>query len=143
MQIVSFLVSGISKVVNFSLDEFDSLVSHPNFQDASFFAFLRSLNQERGLVIVIASRCDIAKLHSVKKEQIGSASPVNTMIDHRVKPLTKAINTMLDKAGDNFSDKDRDFIRRMAGRNPFLLQAMASALYEKENRPKCRRTLFS
>jgi len=133
VQIIGFLVKRDLKLI-LLLDEFDRLLYHPNFQDGSFFAFLRSLNQERGLVIVLTSRYGIAKLHDIKKTQIGSASPFfNTMIDHRVKPFDdKSISGLLGRAEKVFSQSDKDFIVRMAGRNPFLLQAMAATLYEKK-----------
>ena len=61
---------------------------------------------------------------------LGS-SPFNTLIEERL-PLfdESTINILLSRASDTFSPDDRRFIRRVAGRHPFLLQAMAAALSE-------------
>jgi hypothetical protein len=53
------------------------------------------------------------------------------MIDVQLRPFDKrAVGNLLSQAGDTFSSNDRLFIRRVAGRYPFLLQAMAAALLE-------------
>ena len=50
-----------NRVYNCESDEFEGLLTHPNFQDAAFFALLRSLaTRTRALAIVLASRLSAA-----------------------------------------------------------------------------------
>lgn len=119
------------------LDEFERLLIHPNFQDPSFFALLRSLaTRTGGLALVITSRLSVGDFnewgHSLLKTDSISGSPYfNNLIEVRLRPFDeKTVGELLNRAGDILSPDDRRFVRRLAGRHPFLLQAMAAALTE-------------
>lgn len=118
------------------LDEFERLFSHPNFKDPSFFALLRSLSStNRGLAIVIASRLPLAKLNRLGREILDSGSPFfNTMIDIKLLPFSDdEINSLLSTAKPTFTDEENLYIQHIAGRNPYLLQAMASSMYDSKD----------
>jgi hypothetical protein len=115
------------------LDEFERLLIHPNFQDPSFFALMRSLaTRTGGLAMITTSRLSVAEMNERGRVLLETGSPFfNHTIEMRLHPFDKVtIGTLLDRAGQAFSPEDRRFIRRVAGRHPFLLQAMAAVLLE-------------
>jgi len=115
------------------LDEFERLLTHPNFQDPAFFALLRSLaTRTGGLALVTASRLSVAEMNERGRGLLDIGSPFfNNFIEVRMCPFDdRTVNALLDWADPAFSSKDKAFIRCVAGRHPFLLQAMASALVE-------------
>ncbi len=117
------------------LDEFERLLMHPNFQEASFFALLRSLaTRTGGLALVTASRISVARMNQIGRGLLDTGSPFfNNVIEVRLRPLDDDdIAILLDRAGESLSIEDRLFICRLAGRNPFLLQAMTGTLLETE-----------
>lgn len=118
------------------LDEFDRLLSHPNFKDPSFFAGIRSLSTTTGgLVVITSSRLTIAEMNSKGQGLLGEnveTSPFfNNFIEVKLRPFTSEVATkLLQRVPSIFTDQEISFIRRVAGRHPFLLQAMAATLYE-------------
>jgi predicted MPP superfamily phosphohydrolase len=124
------------------LDKFERQI-HPNFQLPSFFALLRSLaSRTGGLVLVTASRESVAEMTERMKHLLGVGSPFfNIMIDMRLRPFDDpTVHKLLDRAGDAFSFNERHFIRRVAGRHPFLLQAMAATFLETQGVNRHSRT---
>lgn len=115
------------------LDEFDVLVSRQDFCDFSFFATLRTLSSYPSFSLVTASRLSLKELNEQGYKLPGSGgSPLfNTLIELRLRPFKeKTVNALLARAGGSLSSGDRLFVRRVAGRNPFLLQAMAATMLE-------------
>lgn len=114
------------------LDEFEQLLQHPGFKDRAFFALLRSLAMRtNSLSLVTASRSSVAELNEMGRGLIDSGSPFfNNLIDIRLRPFNeKSLGEFWDYAR-GFSDVQQRFMRRVAGRHPFLLQAIAAALAE-------------
>lgn len=117
------------------LDEFDRLLKHPNFRDASFFAHLRSLTTHvGGLSYITATRASVAQLNESGRGLLNTGSPFfNHVIPVVLKPFDKTdIHALLDRAKDHFSTTDLAYIHHLAGRHPFLLQAMAATLLESD-----------
>lgn len=115
------------------LDEFDRLLAHPNFQDASFFALLRSLaTRTGGLALVTGSRLSVAEMNERGHGLLDTGSPFfNNTIEVRLRPFDDAtVDALLGKGGAALAPDDRRFARRVAGRHPFLLQAIAAVLVE-------------
>lgn len=118
------------------LDEFDRLLSHPNFKDPSFFAGIRSLSTiTGGLVVITSSRLTIAEMNNKGQGLLGEnieTSPFfNNFIEVKLRPFTSETATkLLQRIPDTFTFQEIAFIRRVAGRHPYLLQAMAATLYE-------------
>jgi hypothetical protein len=115
------------------LDEFEHLLVHPSFQHPAFFALLRSLaTRTGGLAIVTTSRMSVVEMNECGRGLLEAGSPFfNNMIEMRLRPFDEVtVGRLLEQAGDAFSQDDRRFVRRVAGRHPFLLQAMAAALLE-------------
>lgn len=118
------------------LDEFDRLLSHPNFKDPSFFAGIRSLSTiTGGLVVITSSRLTVAEMNARGYELLGGnveTSPFfNNFIELRLRPFSPETATqLLQHIPDIFTVQEISFIRRVAGRHPYLLQAMAATLHE-------------
>jgi AAA+ ATPase superfamily predicted ATPase len=56
------------------LDEYDRLLSHPNFKDPSFFAIMRSLSTiTGGLAVITASRLTVAEMNTKGRAMLGEA----------------------------------------------------------------------
>jgi hypothetical protein len=130
------------------LDEFERLLEHANFQDFGFFATIRSLASiSGGLLFVTTSRLPIAELNRRGKELPGSGgSPLfNIQCEVRLRPFDeRAVSLLLNRAGNALSADDRCLIRRVAGRHPFLLQAMTATLIETagDDRQACAAERF-
>lgn len=117
------------------LDEFERLLKHRNFQDASFFALMRSLaTRTGGLSLVTASRISVAALNLIGRGLLDTGSPFfNNVIEIRLRALSDPdIEVLLGRAGEALSLSDQRFVCRLAGRNPFLLQAMCGTLLDME-----------
>ena len=115
------------------LDEFEQLLFHPNFRDPALFAMLRSLaTRTGGLALITSSRLSVAAMNERGRDLWDAGSPFfNNMIELRLAPFNEVtVGRLLDQAGDLFDARDRRFIRRVAGRHPFLIQAMAATLAE-------------
>jgi hypothetical protein len=115
------------------LDEFDRLLNHPNFRDPSFFAHLRSLSTHvGGLSYITASRATVAQMNESGRGLLDTGSPFfNQLIPVVLKPFSdREIIELLDHAAPHFVESDMLYITRMAGRHPFLLQAMAATFLE-------------
>jgi len=115
------------------LDEFELLLCHPNFQEFSFYATLRAIAAFPSFSLVLASRPALGELEEqAHKLPVSGGSPVfNYLIEVRLLPFDeKGVNALLNQAGDALSSDDRLFIRFMAGRHPYLVQAMAAAQWE-------------
>jgi len=131
------------------VDEFDSLLHHPNFNTAEFFGALRSLaTRFSSLAVVTASRMSITEMNRQSEDLNPFGSPFfNGFIEINLHPFSdRAIDALLDGAlegtGLAFDRRDRDFVRAMAGGHPFLLQAAAGALYDAHLAEQDGRELF-
>ncbi|MBN1877130.1 MAG: AAA family ATPase [Anaerolineae bacterium] len=127
------------RVLLLLLDEFERLLIHPKFQDPSFFAGLRKFaGSTGGLILIVSSRLSLGKMNTLGRELLNVGSPFfNTCIELRLDPFEeRTVGTLLDQGGDVFSIQDRRFIRRVAGRHPYLLQAMAAALFETQRQQR-------
>ena len=116
------------------LDEFDVLLHHPTLNRAEFFGSLRSLaSRSRGaLALVIASRHSLASLNKDTQELNRTGSPYfNFLTEITLGPLPHvAVEDLLRRAGGRFTAADRRAIHQIGGGHPYLLQAVASALWE-------------
>lgn len=118
------------------LDEFDRLLSHPNFKDPSFFAGMRSLSTiTGGLVVITSSRLTVAEMnvkgHALLGNSVDTSPFFNNFIQVKLRPFTfETVTKLLQRVPDTFTSQEIAFIRRVAGGHPFLLQAMAATLYE-------------
>lgn len=129
-------ISESGQVLLLLLDEFDHLLSHPQFKDPSFFAGLRSLSTTTGgLVIVTSSRLSLSELNKRGHELMGGnteTSPFfNNLIEIKLRPFSHEVaNSLIQQTPNVFTPQETSFIRRVAGRHPYLIQAMAATLLE-------------
>jgi hypothetical protein len=115
------------------LDEFERLLAHPQFQDSAFFGLLRSLSTRTGgLAWVTTSRLSVTQMNELGHGLLATGSPFfNNVIEVRLHPFDdRVVGMLLDRAGDILSSDERRFVRRVAGRHPFLLQAMVATMLE-------------
>jgi hypothetical protein len=119
------------------IDEFDSLLTHPNFNSAEFFGGLRSMaSRTGGLQLITASRMTIAEMNRRTQEINPLGSPYfNTFGEVVLRPFSeKAVIQLLDQAlegsGVQFGGDDRAYIRWLSGGHPYRVQVAASALFD-------------
>ena len=121
------------------LDEFDRLLSHPAFRESNFFPLLRSLTTRTGgLVVVPASRLSVAEMNDRSRGLLETGSPYfNNIIEEKLGPFSdETIDLLLAQAPDLIFPEDRKVINHVAGKHPFLVQAIAAALAEEEPGPE-------
>lgn len=120
------------------IDEFESLVGHPNFFRRDFFGALRSLSVQFGsFVLVIASRLRAKELNR-RLASISTGSPFMNVLIEVVLPLltqqeamTLIDRTLRDAGGkQEFRSDDLAFVFDLAGYQPFLVQTASAALYD-------------
>lgn len=128
------------------LDEFDTLLHHPILNSAEFFGGLRSLvSRSRGaLVLITASRQSLSVLNKETQTFNRTGSPYFNFLDEIVlSPFDhQAVFQLVSRAGDRFDANDHQFLARVGGGHPYLLQVAASALWEaheEESDPNARR----
>lgn len=118
------------------LDEYDRFFGHPNFRDPSFFAGLRSLSTiTGGLVIITTSKLTVNQMNIKGKElfegSVDTSPLFNNFIELKLRPFDDdAVVQLLQSIPNDFTSQEKSFIRRIAGRYPFMLQAMAATLLE-------------
>jgi len=129
------------------LDEFDVLLYHPILNSNEFFGSLRSLasRSREALALVLASRHSLTTLEATAQEFSRAGSPYfNFLREITLGPLpAKDITRWLHRAESRFTRDDHQFIGRVAGGHPYLVQVAASALWEAyedgEDDPNTRR----
>ena len=118
------------------MDEFDTLIHHPQLGSIDFFAPLRSIsNNTDGLATVITSRLSLSELNRRVGTGRSGSPPFNHKIELKLPALSVAeVDELLDRtlqdAAFELSAKDRSFIHRVAGRHPFLLQTAGATLFD-------------
>ena len=117
------------------VDEFETLVGHPGFNDLQFFKTLRTLSNDDGLMMIAASRLRMSELHDRIREKLDGSPVFNQQSEVCLSPLSpQEIDHLLDQslAGTNvsFDDTRRHLLIRLAGRHPYLVQVAASALFD-------------
>ncbi len=121
------------------LDEFDTLLCHPKFNNTQFFGALRSFaTRTDALAVITASRLSVAQMNRKSQEINPYGSPFfNNSIEVRLLPLARddaqqLIATTLQRAGNTiaFSPDDYAFLFSLAGQQPFLLQVAGASLYD-------------
>ncbi len=113
------------------LDEFDRLLSHPNFKNSpGFFGNLRSLSTISGsLVIITASRQPVAEMNQWGKELLDRGSALfNHFAEVKLKPFDEeAAEEFFAPHKNRFTDQEIETLRCLSGSHPFLLQAAAAS----------------
>jgi hypothetical protein len=121
------------------LDEFDRLLIHPTFRESNFFPLLRSLSTRTGgLVVIPASRLSVAEMNDRSRGLLETGSPYfNNIIEEKLGPFSdETIDLLLAQAPGLIFPEDRKVIHHVAGKHPFLVQAIAAALAEEEPGPE-------
>ncbi len=115
------------------LDELDQLLHHPVLNSAEFFGSLRGLtSRSRGaLALVTGSRSPLTQLNESTQELNRTGSPYFNFLDEiTLGPLSgRQTGRLLKRAKERFTAHDRDFVTQVAGGQPYLLQVVASALW--------------
>lgn len=115
------------------LDEFDSLLTHSVLNSAEFYGGLRSLcSRCAGFTLIISARRSVSLLNDETQNFNPLGSPYfNVFIELHLGPLPKGHSkALVMQAADVFQHKDLEFLLRVSGRHPYLLQLAAAALWE-------------
>ncbi len=120
------------------IDEFDTLLVHPKFAEA-FFATLRSIaTRSDGLCYITASRLTVAQMNRLGGEKLPLGSPLfNNVVEVRLTPLSSVeVRQLLDMSlaatEVRFDDADYEFIERISGKHPFLVQLAAASVFDAQ-----------
>jgi hypothetical protein len=116
------------------IDEFDALLRHPFLGSNAFWGNLRSLVTNcDGIGVVITSRLSVNDLN-LQTQSVHSAtgSPYFNHFNEIVLGLfsREAANSLLDRAGSQFTPIDKKFLLSIAGYHPYFLQLAAHTLWE-------------
>jgi hypothetical protein len=117
------------------IDEFDVLLDRPHLNNTEFFGGLRQrASHSRGaLVLVMTTNTSLTEFHQKTKPfTTKSGAPYFNFLDEIVlEPLSDSeIEKLLSQDDTHFTNDDRQFIKKIAGGYPFLLQVAASSLWE-------------
>lgn len=114
------------------IDDFEQLVFHQHLFSEEFLLPLRSVSQTgQGLSLLLTSRLSLEEIHDKARSfwQLGSA-----FFSH-VQPISlglfseKSVSDLLKKGKKIFHNRYAKDSIKIAGRHPFLLQALASQFY--------------
>jgi len=116
------------------IDEFDALLMRPHLNHTEFFGGLRGLvsQSDGALILLMTINTSLTELHQKTKPFSKSGSPYFNFLDEIVLgDLSDADAEQLLGPGDAyFTDEDCHFIINLAGKYPYFLQVVASALWE-------------
>jgi predicted MPP superfamily phosphohydrolase len=130
------------------LDRFENLLKLPDLWSHHFLAVLRQLagpDYYPTLAVIAASRLSLTEMSNSLKILWSSDSdqyqrgsqPFSYMQQLILGTFEEySVLELLDRAKDRFDDADRRFIRQLAGRHPYLLQAAAETLFDQKQSPK-------
>ncbi|OQW87572.1 MAG: hypothetical protein BWK78_08990 [Thiotrichaceae bacterium IS1] len=112
------------------LDRFDELLRSPNFKEnGKFLATLRKLASSRSpssLCLIISWGLSLQEFHEVTKNLNKGSPYFNFMGEVVLGALSDSeIDNLLNK---DFSEPERQFLKEVTGRHPYLLQLAVSAL---------------
>lgn len=131
------LLGSAGKRVLLVVDEFDSLLYHPNFSNAEFFGGLRSIaTNTDGLQLITASITSVEEMDDISFKINPIGSPFfNSFTNVKLElfdedSIEKLIEQTLQPTGVVFSSLDMDFIVRVSGRHPYRLQAVCASLFD-------------
>ena len=115
------------------MDAFDSITRNDNF-DPEFFSLLRALAGAGSVSYVTAS---IAPLYEVCHRGIQDSPFFNIFATCRVEPFSledarKLIMEPSHRSGCPFTPSDAEWIISQAGRHPYFIQRICSALFEEK-----------
>ena len=116
------------------LDGFDALLHHKVLNSTEFFGGIRELTtlSKGALVLLITGNTSLSQLNQQTQHFNRTGSPYfNFMHEVILGPLAEVErDKLLGLADDRFTADDRDFITKLAGGHPYLLQLAASILWD-------------
>lgn len=133
------LMGNTGKRVLLVIDEFDSLLHHPNFSNAEFFGALRSLaTNTEGLQLITSSVTSVEEMDELayKINPLAGSPFFNNFTNVRLelfndKAIDNLIDSTLEPTGIVFGKSERDFVVRVSGRHPFRVQAACASLFDQ------------
>jgi len=122
-------ISQIRKKLVLILDEFDSIITHPNLGNDEFFGILRGFTFGN-IVVIVVSRMAPNELQSRVQEKPYGSPFFNPYLHIHMGVLSpKDVAILLNPENSRFSSKDREYIVNIAGEHPHLLKIAASAVW--------------
>ena len=116
------------------LDEFETLLKHPNFKTPDFYGQLRSLaTLSGGLIIIAASRMSVSELNRKGRLILDTSSPFfNHLRPFKLKKFDEStVKEFLAKSMPKWGDKEKKFVIGIAGHHPALIQGVGQLLWEE------------
>ncbi|MGQ9613181.1 AAA-like domain-containing protein [Chloroflexus sp.] len=115
------------------IDEFDVVLDEPGLNQTEFYGGLRSLaSRFDSLSLVVAARQSLDALNQRTQEYSRSGSPYfNFMKEITIGPFTHAeIDTLFEDANVPFTRQESEYLARLSGGHPYLLQVAAHFWHE-------------
>lgn len=118
------------------IDEFDALLTHPNFSTAEFLGGLRAMAMREGFQIITASIASVDEMNRRSEFSNPLGSPFfNHFTEVNLKPfdikdVAILLDTALNGSDIKFDRTDRNFIVWISGRHPYRIQVAGAALFE-------------
>jgi hypothetical protein len=117
------------------LDRFDSLLQHDTLNQSAFFGSLRSLTSlsKGALTLITTENKSLKQLNQESQDKewynLTSSPFYNIFQELILGPLPDSEIDELLSQGGYFSENDCRFIKKIAGGHPYLLQVVASLLW--------------
>lgn len=129
-------VARAERLVVLILDEFESVIEHVDPQAPTLLYHLRALlnRPERGLALITATRPPLKQLCAGFR---FTGSPFdNSFSTITLTPFNEfEVDDLLDQYGVTLTESERDYLRRVAGTHPYLVQLTASLIL-RAHRPQ-------
>lgn len=117
------------------LDKFETLFKHPQEFNNGFYDNLRSLMDNHGLMLVIASEKDI-RIYSRQKKltssffNLGEVMKLEGFSENEARDLVRLPHSTISSSEAVLNENEQQFALEWGGRNPYLLQLAGLYLWE-------------
>ncbi len=119
------------------VDEFDAMLSHPNFSTAEFLGGLRSMaTRSDCLQVITASIMPVSEMNRRSEAINPLGSPFfNNFAEVNLGPFSPddvahLLDLTLAESGVHFDADDRAFVTWLSGRHPYRAQVAGAALFD-------------
>jgi hypothetical protein len=119
------------------LDEFDALLTHPNFCTAEFLGGLRSIvTHTDGLQAITANIMSVSEMNRCSEAVNPLGSPFfNSFTEVNLRPFSaedtdKLLELALAESEVRFNPGDRAFITWLSGRHPYRVQVAGASVFD-------------
>jgi hypothetical protein len=116
------------------LEDIHVWLQHPNLNSSDVFGAFRSLHAHPAFVLVVTSRLSVTEMNE-RLTALSGSPLLNHLIDVRLpafqpQEVAALLTKNLQQTSVEFSPEDTAYLRRIAGRHPYLVQATSAGIFE-------------